>query len=213
MDSTSEPRDALARYVPWIVAGVAVGVAIPVALARGAATAVLWLAFSMLASAVLLFWESLRTLVDPAASVDEDDDEDARLAAIEARKNAALRALKDIAFERSIGRLAEDDYQSLEARYRAEAREAMASVDEGVGPWREKAEALVAEAERRATGAPKPAEAAPDAKQPETAPATPATDAPARRECAKCSTPNDHDAAFCKKCGARLDEESADASA
>lgn len=205
MDSTSEPRDALARYVPWIVGGVAVLVAIPLGVMRGGATVVLWLAFTALASAVLLFWESLRTLVDPAVAVEDDEDEDERLASIEARKNAALRALKDIAFERSIGRLAEDDYQALEARYRAEARDAMAAVDEGVGPWREKAEALVAEAERRGSGkAPEPAE--------ETTPAADAPAAPTRHACPKCEAANDDDATFCKKCGARMKED-ADASA
>lgn len=229
MDSTTEARDGLARYVPWIVAGVALAVAVPVGIYRGAAAVVLWLAFALLASALLLFWESLRTLVDPSVPVEDDEDEDARLASLEARKNTALRALKDIAFERSIGRLGEDDYKALEVRYRAEARDAMADVDEGMGPWRAKADALLDAAERRATGAEAPPEtseapaaqgdATTDEKAADEKPAAekaadekPA-EAPKGLSCAACGAGNDDDAVFCKKCGARVAKEAADADA
>ena len=204
MQTSPESRDQLARYTPALIAAVAVVVAVPLGLARGAASAVLWLAFATLASAVLLFWETLRTLVDPTVPVADEEDEDLRLAAIEARKTAALRALKDIAFERSIGRLGDDDYKQLEVRYRAEAREAMASIDAGVGPWRARAESLLDEAESRAKGG--------DAPVPE-APAAEAPAAPAKVTCAKCDASNDDDATFCKKCGARVREEAPDATA
>ena len=187
------------RLAPWAVLAVALVGAVPLGALRGAATVTLWLAFAALAGAALLFWEALRTLVDPAAPADDEDDDASRLASLEARKVAALRALKDIAFERSIGRLGEEDYALLEARYRAEAKEALASLDEGVRAWRDAAEAMLDEAEREVTGAARPANPAPE----------PTADA--ERSCPKCATRSDHDAVFCKRCGERVGEEAADA--
>lgn len=205
MSDATQERDALARFIPWAVLGVTVLVAIPLGVIRGGATVALWLAFALLASAVLLFWESLRSLIDPSAPVEEEEDEASRVAAVEARKNSALRALKDIAFERSIGRLGEDDYAELEARYRAEAKEALASIDEGVKAWRDAAEALLDQAERGE------AEPEPEASQDEApAPVAAARDGAA---CEACGTTNDDDAVFCKRCGARVREEATHANA
>lgn len=210
---TADGERPWARYIPWAIVVVTLVGAGVVGALRGGAAVALWLAFATLASAVLLFWEALRSLVDPAAPADHDDDDASRLASLESRKNAALRALKDIAFERSIGRLGEADYAQLEARYRAEARAALASLDEGVQAWRDAAEALLSEAERRATGAPAPAPA-PAADDAPAAEGAPAVAAVVRdRACPACGTRNDADAVFCKRCGARVEEEVRDATA
>jgi hypothetical protein len=218
---SADPERPWARYIPWGLLAVTLVGAVVVGALRGGAAVALWLAFAALAAAVLLFWEALRSLVDPAAPADHDDDDASRLASLESRKNAALRALKDIAFERSIGRLDEADYAQLEVRYRAEARAALASLDEGVQAWRDAAESLLTEAERRATGAPAaepaPAPAAEPAPNAEPAPAAeeaPVVAATARdRACPACGTRNDTDALFCKRCGARVEEEVRDATA
>lgn len=208
MSDATQEREALARFIPWAVLGVTVLVAIPLGVLRGGATVALWLAFALLASAVLLFWESLRSLIDPSAPVEEEEDEASRVAAVEARKNSALRALKDIAFERSIGRLGEDDYAELEARYRAEAKEALASIDEGVKAWRDAAEALLDKAERGALG-----EAEPEPEASHDDPPAPVAAARDGAACEACGTTNDDDAVFCKRCGARVREEATDANA
>ena len=138
-----EGRDELARHVPWIGVALVVAVAIPVGILRGAPSVVLWLAFTALASAVLLFWEALRTALDPTSAGDAIDiDDEGVPAELETRKKAALQALRDIEFERSIGRLSEDDFKGLEVKYRDEARAAMRAIDEGLGPWLARAEAL-----------------------------------------------------------------------
>jgi hypothetical protein len=172
-------------------------VAVPIGLSKGAPAVALWLAFALLSTAVLFFWETLRLVLDPTQPGDEDegDDDGAALAALDARKRAALQALRDLEFERSIGRLGEDDHRALEAQYREEARAAMQAIDEGVGPWRARAEAMLAAA---SAGTAETAEALPPAARP-----TP--------DCPKCATPNDGDAVFCKRCGQRLKPEVADA--
>ncbi len=188
--TTERGDDPLYRYVPAVIVGAVFAVAVALGVARGGATAVLWLAFASLAGAVLLFWEALRHALDPSLPGDEAlVDEGGASVEAEAKKREALRALKDIAFERSIGRLGEDDYKALEARYRAEARDAMREVDAGLGPWLAKAEAQLATIE--AGGG-------------ETAEAAAETPVEADRACPKCAATNDADAVFCKRCGTRV---------
>jgi len=225
--STSDPtpRDDFARHVPLTAAAAVLAVAVPLGVLRGAPAVVLWIAFALLAAAVLLFWEALRAALDPAAPGDDADlDEEGVPSDLEARKRAALKALRDIEFERSIGRLSEDDHKELEAKYRGEARAAMRAIDEGLGPWLARAEGMldaaakgdapaaetVAEkivAEKTVSLEKKPAAEAPATEKP-------AVEEPAAKAgvgCPKCEVANDGDAVFCKKCGTRLAPESDDA--
>jgi len=204
--STNEPSpgDTFPRHGLFLAVAVVVVASFPIGFWRGAPAVALWVAFALLAAAVLIFWEALRTVLDPAAPGDPLDTDDAGTpSALEARKRAALKALKDIAFERSIGRLSEEDYQELEARYRAEARDAMRAIDEGLGPWLARAEAMLAETAQNALnleGEGPPADLPPRE-------ATLSHD----KQCVKCATVNDGDAVFCKKCGARITPEAHDA--
>jgi hypothetical protein len=198
----SKAQEMAARHVALIALASVVVVAVPIGLLRGAPTVVLWLAFAMLSAAVLLFWEALRLVLDPAQAgdVDDGDDDGAALAALDARKRAALQALRDLEFERSIGRLGEDDHRALEAQYREEARAAMRAIDEGIGPWRARAEAMLAAAEGAV------AEPGVEKPVPEAEVAKPVA------ACPKCATANDDDAVFCKRCGERMKAEAVDAS-
>jgi hypothetical protein len=49
----------------------------------------------------------------------------------EEQKRAVLRALKDLEFERSVGKITQEDYVELSTRYRAEARRLMHQLDAG----------------------------------------------------------------------------------
>ena len=197
MDSTSKlRRDELARYVPAIGLVVIVAVAVPLGIVRGLPGVVLWLAFGVLSGAVLLFWEAARIVLDPTAPGDAtaEGTEHGVPAELETRKRAALRALRDIEYERAIQRLSEEDYKVLEARYRAEARAAMRAIDDGVSAWMGKAEELMAKAERKADKG-----SAPVAKSKTTTTIEAGV-------CPKCATRNDADATFCKRCGVRVSD-------
>lgn len=208
----SDAQEMAARHVALIALATVVVVAVPIGLVKGAPAVVLWFAFALLSGAVLLFWETLRLVLDPAqpGDADEGDDDGAALAALDGRKRAAVQALRDLEFERSIGRIGEDDHKALEARYREEARAAMRAIDEGIGPWRARAEAMLtaaggdAEATGPATEEDLPAEAVPS-------PVTVTATAAVTTDCPKCATANDDDAVFCKRCGERLKPEVADA--
>jgi hypothetical protein len=176
--------DAMSSSLPWILA-IAAGLA--------------------LVAAVFSLWQSLRgalggAMEAPVASTPELTS-DARATLLE-RKNAMLRNLKDLHFERDVGKISEADFVKLDALYRQKAREVLAELDAEVGPWRDEAEKLVKSAVAKVKKEePKP--------EPEPSPSPSPSPSPLRAEhleCPKCEVINDPDATFCKKCAARLVE-------
>ena len=106
-------------------------------------------------------------------------------AALEREKLLALRAIKELEFDRAMGKLSESDWQEMSGRLRARAARLMRQLDAGAG-YREQIEQELA-------------------KRLGTTEATAAvSEAPAARFCAACGTARDADAKFCKNCGARL---------
>ena len=207
-------------------------------------TAILVLAAGVLVTVIASFWASLRTLLGetPLSGADAYAI-GAPPRAEEEQKRAVIRALKDLEFERSVGKISEEDYRALVAKYRAEAKRLLQALDQSTAPGRERAEVLVqrrlkqlglldsekeetdeddeadeaAEApapKAEAKAAPEPVKAKeevdeaskkPKKKKKAKAPAKATSDeAAAQRACDACSTENDEDALFCKKCGARM---------
>ena len=183
----------------------------------------------MLVLALFAFWQSVRALfgrgVDEVAAAVGGD-----RAALLDEKNALLRALKDLEFERGVGKVSEADYARLEASYRARAKAVLAGLDRDLGPWREKAEQLARAHAPQASDAPAAPPAALADQSANTPSASPAaddanalrdtaaataakSDSDARVRCAKCGAQNDADAVFCKKCAARLADAPAEGSA
>src|SRR5262249_56295094 len=58
-------------------------------------------------------------------------------------KRGGLRGVKGLEFEGSVGKISEDDYQALVAKYRAEAKRLLKAIEEDAGPERKRAEQLV----------------------------------------------------------------------
>lgn len=218
------------RSLTWIAPIAVFLAAVAVGLARGVPLAVLVLAAGVLAGVIALFWQSVRTLVGETQLTGADAFALGTPHAEEERKRAVLRALKDLEFERSVGKISEDDYRELVTHYRAEAKRLLRQIDEAGRPRRDRVALLVDErlraaglaggltearaaapAEPAATAEPaaaepavaEPAVAEPAAAEPAT-PAEPPGEAAARLACAGCATENDPDAAFCKKCGKPL---------
>jgi len=202
------------RITAYLRVGVPIGTlacATAAAYAQGASAAVLVLSAGALVAAIAIFWASIRTLVGETPLSGADAYALGAPRAEEEQKRAVLRALKDLEFERSVGKISEEDYQALVAKYRAEAKRLLRALDEESQPERAKVEALVAKRLRReglAAGAAaeraKPAPAA-DAGEERAAPKA-KPKAGTKIACADCGTRNDADAVFCKKCGARQGE-------
>jgi pyruvate/2-oxoacid:ferredoxin oxidoreductase beta subunit len=102
-------------------------------------------------------------------------------AALEREKLLALRAIKELEFDRAMGKLSESDWQEMSGRLRARAARLMRQLDTGAG-YREQVERELAK-RLGTTEAEAPA---------------------AARFCAACGTARDADAKFCKNCGAKL---------
>lgn len=193
MTSTSRPRTSIDTTTAALaLIGITIVVALGVGFVAGVASAFLAFVTGALLGAILLVWHSLRTLAG-------DTEVDAALetaatqapTALTEKKRRALRALKDIEQEHSLGKIDDDDYKELAAQYRTQAKDVIREIDDALAPYREKAEALVqAHLDKQ-----KKLEAKDDKRAKDLS------------VCPKCETKNDADATFCKKCGAKLSTE------
>lgn len=158
----------------------------------GLASLLLALAGLALAGAVLLLYASLVSLAgNGALTLEEAMDLVAPLPA-EEQKRAVLRALKDLEYEREVGKISATDHAELVAHYRAEARRLLQRVAEI------RAEQLTA-AERRADAHLRAAFGEP-APSPVSQPRAPSP----RARCSACGRRVGRRARFCPACGAAL---------
>lgn len=166
---------AARKVVPalWIAAAVLAG------FSSGPPLLLLILAAGALALVLILMWSSVQSLTGGAALGFEEALGMGAPSRVEEEKRAVLRALKDLEYERGVGKISPEDYAELSARYRAEAKRLMQSLDEALGPAREAVERDIARRLAKAgVSPPDAAQAAPasekTAEEPaETAPSTP----------------------------------------
>jgi hypothetical protein len=104
-------------------------------------------------------------------------------AALERDKTLVLRAIKELEFDRAMGKVSDTDYQEMSGRLRARAVGIIRQLDQGAG-YRELIERELA---LRLDSEPAPAAKAVQAIR-----------------CGGCQTLNDLDAKFCKNCGRGL---------
>jgi Double zinc ribbon len=138
---------------------------------------------------------------DEGRGADEGEDPDDDLSP----QAVALRALKEIEFDRATGKLSDADYETLKARYTSEALAALRSEagtrDEGRGT-------------SLAPAVPRPSSPVPRPACPTHGP-RPESDAQFCSECgsrlasapgycARCGTSLERDARYCHSCGARV---------
>lgn len=110
--------------------------------------------------------------------------------ALEREKTLTLRSIKELEFDRAMGKLSDRDFDEMAGRLRARALSLMKELDAGPAGYRLLIEReLAARLERRAG----PAPAMPQGET-----------VPAAGTCGSCGTINDEDAAFCKRCGTKL---------
>jgi hypothetical protein len=165
-------------------------------------SALLVLAAGTLLGTIALLWASVRTLSGDAPLPEGFAALAAQQHGVDAlgeRKRRALRALKDLESEHALGKIDDADYEDVVARYREDAKQVMREMDLQVAPLREEAERIAQQyLDKHATGS---AKADGDAT-----PALAHEGTTTRLDCPACGTSNETDAAFCKKCGARLNE-------
>jgi len=114
-------------------------------------------------------------------------------AALGREKALVLRAIKELEFDRAMGKVAESDFEDMSARLRTRAIGLMRQLDDQQAGYRDAIERDVAQ-RLRARGKVVPASV------------RPALAATGAAGCPQCHTANDADARFCKSCGARLSQ-------
>lgn len=109
--------------------------------------------------------------------------------ALEREKALVLRSIKELEFDRAMGKVSEKDFAEMGARLRSRAAGLMRQLDAGVS-YREQIQQEIARRVGRSSGAPP-------------SPASPSV-AAGQPGCASCGVVNDADARFCKGCGGKL---------
>jgi len=149
-------------------------------IARGQSVTSIVLLSILMATAALVGLAALRT-VRPLVGTEED-----RTAmighrtrvALEREKMLALRSIKELEFDRAMGKLSDADWKEMSGRLRARVARLMRQLDAGAG-YRGQIERELEKRLGEKTSVTVPSE----------------------RACASCATVNDADARFCKSCG------------
>jgi hypothetical protein len=158
-------------------------------MARGQGPTRIILLSILIATAALVGYAMLRA-VRPLVTPEEDRTvmigQRTRVA-LEREKMLALRSIKELEFDRAMGRVSDDDFKEMSGRLRARAARLMRQLDAGAG-YRERIEQELAKRLE-------PKKGATDARQ---------TGSRTALVCGACETMNDADAKFCKSCGQAL---------
>jgi hypothetical protein len=184
--SSETSTDALQPWQLFTLAGL-IGATIVVFVSRGHTPAGIILLSLTIFTAAVVGIAAWRTFV-PFARAEEAATTQIlggrTRAALEREKALVLRSIKELEFDRAMGKVAEKDFNEMSARLRARAAGLLRQLDAGTS-YRDE---ITKEIERRLGPAP----------------ARPAA-ARVATTCAHCGTSNDADAQFCKRCGASLE--------
>ena len=124
-------------------------------------------------------------------------------ASLERDKLLALRAIKELEFDRAMGKVSEQDFGEVGGRLRARAARLLRQIDAGNGYAQlieRELNARLGSSAAATVHVPAAAETMPTARSAARAGASAAS-----ATCAQCGTASDVDARFCKHCGARVE--------
>jgi hypothetical protein len=116
-------------------------------------------------------------------------------AALEREKTLVLRAIKDLEFDRAMGKVSEKDFTEMSARLRARGAGLLRQLDRDVS-YRDAIERELADRLRQSGDRSRPRQGSGGQGH--------RTDAPRAAASCACGTTNDPDARFCKTCGQKL---------
>lgn len=135
---------------------------------------------------------TLLPLVSPERIIGDARRSQRALVALEREKRLVLRSIKELEFDRAMGKVAEADFEEMVGRLRDRAVGLMRRIEQGQQGLRDRVARDLA-------------------TLPEAAEATrarsvhaPGAAATGSKACVTCGTPNDADARFCKQCGGSL---------
>ncbi len=160
------------------------------------------------------FYRMLAPLAADDASIFSEPLSERSRHATEREKALVMRSIKELEFDRAMGKLSPRDFDEMAGRLRARAIMLMKQLDDGGLAYREIVEReLAARLSRSFRLQPEGSTLQPEGStlQPEESTLQPEAAAPMAvaaepGTCLSCRTANDADASFCKRCGAKLHE-------
>jgi ribosomal protein L40E len=189
-ETSTERQESLQTWQLFTLAGL-IGATVVVFFSRGQSPAAIILLSCAIFAAAYVGATALRTVLPLAGTLREDAPDqigDRTRAALEREKTLVLRSIKELEFDRGMGKVSDGDFAEMSARLRARAARLMRQLDAG-SLYRDQIEKEIAQRLEK-SGSVAPAATSP---------------APTHSVCPGCSAVNDPDASFCKKCGARLE--------
>ena len=186
-ETSTERPDALQPWQLFTLAGL-IGATVVVFLSRGQSPAAIILLSCAVFAAAYVGVTALRTVLPLAGTLLRDEAPetlgDRTRAALEREKSLVMRTIKELEFDRGMGKVSEKDFAEMSARLRLRAARLMTELDAG-SLYRVQIEKDVAQRLAKTD--------------------TPSAKTRSTNDCAACASTNDADARFCKKCGARLE--------
>ena len=222
-DSETDADGGLQPWQFFVLAALGCATAVTF-VARGQGPTVIILLSLLMGTAALIGYATLR-MVRPLVAAEEDRTvmigERTRVA-LEREKLLTLRSIKELEFDRAMGRLSDADFHEMAGRLRARAAGLIKQLDAGAS-YRDQIEKDLAKRlgpdgdarlkpSRYEDGGERSAKASAERLEDERSATASAerlaeersAKASAERLCEACQTANDHDARFCKGCGAKL---------
>ena len=196
-----QPDDALQPWQLFTLAGL-IGATIVVFVSTGQTPAGIILLSLTIFTAAVVGVAAWRTL-SPLTGSDERGPSPVlggrTRAALEREKTLVLRSIKELEFDRAMGKVSDKDFAEMSARLRARAAGLMRQLDAG-SAYRDQIEKEIA----RRVG-PKSDKSGADLHGPRGGGGPQGSAPHTIQMCPKCSRENDPDAKFCKNCGSKLE--------
>jgi hypothetical protein len=204
-ETSTEPQPTFEPWQLFTLAGL-IGATIAVFMARGESpAAVIMISLTIFAAAAVGI-AALRTFL-PLTQKSWSDG--ARIlggrtrAALEREKSLVLRSIKELEFDRAMGKVSDKDFAEMSGRLRARAARLIRQLDAGAGYRTEIEREIVKRIGVAGSIGQDPAHAVGGQTAENTQRVLPSR--PATTRCPSCSTANDADARFCKHCGHSLE--------
>jgi hypothetical protein len=140
------------------------------------------------------FYRMLAPLAADDVSIFREPLTERSRATLEREKALVLRSIKELEFDKAMGKLSDQDFDEMGGRLRARALSLLKQLDDDSAGYRE----LIERELKARLGSQARVTAA------EVTVAAPPVQTIADGACASCGTASDLDAAFCKRCGSRL---------
>ncbi len=202
-ETSTEPQPSFEPWQLFTLAGL-IGATIAVFMARGESpAAVIMISLTIFAAAVVGI-AALRTFLPLTQKASL---EGARMlggrtrVALEREKTLVLRSIKELEFDRAMGKVSEKDFSEMSGRLRSRATRLMRQLDATTG-YRSEIDQEIAKRIGPSVSPPYVAEPRDHDAVERIVPARSAT------TCASCNTSNDPDARFCKHCGHTMEARS-----